>query len=386
MLRLFGLAFWCFGVLIVIIGANQAPLATALDLDLAESGLLGAALALGALGGVTGAGPLYDRFAPRPLFIGAALLAAGALGSVHAEMTYFGAVVRVGLAGLGAGAYNTITNASVTERFGREAGRPMALIHGIATVGAATGAPLCGWLAQRDWSLSFKLLGAAHLLLVAAALATAWPKRVAIATSPTADSDPPLAWRKLLPFVVISFGYVGLEASLTIFAVPYATDGLGLSEARGQYGISAFWLGILLSRGTLFFVPNATARAMRNAGLVATAFIVLGATLPFGSVIALHVGAGACIGFTYPLLMVLLGQQYGKARGTAQGLAGGAGALGGTCAPWITGVLGDRFGISVAIAALAAWSSAIALAAASIVRQARLAKLRQNASARRNSG
>jgi DHA1 family bicyclomycin/chloramphenicol resistance-like MFS transporter len=54
----------------------QPALAAALGLDLAASGLVAAALSIGlGVGGVAG-GPLTDRYARRPLFCGAAALAA----------------------------------------------------------------------------------------------------------------------------------------------------------------------------------------------------------------------------------------------------------------------------------------------------------------------
>jgi hypothetical protein len=51
-------AFLAFGVLLVLVGANQADLARDLDLDLAHSGLLVSSLALGIGIGVVGAGPI----------------------------------------------------------------------------------------------------------------------------------------------------------------------------------------------------------------------------------------------------------------------------------------------------------------------------------------
>jgi hypothetical protein len=53
-------AFLVFGVVLVLVGANQAALARDLALDLSRSGLLGSALVLGIGMGVVGAGPLVD--------------------------------------------------------------------------------------------------------------------------------------------------------------------------------------------------------------------------------------------------------------------------------------------------------------------------------------
>ncbi len=59
-------AFLAFGVLLVLVGANQADLARDLSLDLARTGLLGSGLAAGLGIGVMAAGPLFDRYPRRP--------------------------------------------------------------------------------------------------------------------------------------------------------------------------------------------------------------------------------------------------------------------------------------------------------------------------------
>jgi MFS family permease len=63
-------AFLAFGAVLVLLGANQASLAAELGLDLARSGLLASALAAGLGAGVVIAGPLFDRYPRRPLFVG----------------------------------------------------------------------------------------------------------------------------------------------------------------------------------------------------------------------------------------------------------------------------------------------------------------------------
>ena len=66
--------FFCFGLVLVMIGANQADLARDLQLDFTRTGLLAAALAMGIGIVVVGAGPLFSRFARRPLFLASKLI------------------------------------------------------------------------------------------------------------------------------------------------------------------------------------------------------------------------------------------------------------------------------------------------------------------------
>ena len=59
--------------------------------------------------------------------------------------------------------------------------------------------------------------------------------------------------------------------------------------------------------------------------------------------------------------MVVRWQRFPHACGTATGLAGGAGTIGGFAIPWITGTIGDGVGIAIAMGSLGVWSLAIAL-------------------------
>ena len=89
--------FFFFGIVLILLGANQAGLKTDLDLDLADTGLLASALAAGLGVGVVGAGPLFDRFPRKPLFVGATLLVAVALLAVRPTTSFDALLVVIAL-------------------------------------------------------------------------------------------------------------------------------------------------------------------------------------------------------------------------------------------------------------------------------------------------
>jgi fucose permease len=359
-------AFLAFGVVLVLIGANQASLVEELGLDLARSGLLASALALGLGAGVVIAGPLFDRYPRRPLFVGSALIAAAALIGVAREMSYARWLVHAAFAGAGIGLYDTLINAVVVQRYHERAARPMLAIHSAATIGAMLGPPLVGWIASaHHFTAAFRAAGWAHVAIAA------WAACVPL---PAPDPDLPtqhniatgrLALAPLLPLAAIAFAYVGVEASVTVFAVPYASQAVALSAARGQLAISAFWLGLLSGRlGMLAARTSLDARVLIAAGAGAAALLAATAALPRAPLeLALFVVGGA-LGCVYPLMIALAGQTSPAARGTAAGLAAGAGAMGGFAVPWLTGAAGDAAGIALGFGSLALWSAAIAVAAA----------------------
>jgi fucose permease len=375
-------AFFCLGIVLVLLGANQAAMARDLSMDLAASGFLGACLALGLGIGVTASGPLVDRFPRRPLFVGACLLTAVALLTAEAGMGYARAVLHVTAIGAGCGFYDTLLNAAALDRFRERAAPALAFLHAAATAGAVVGPPLVAWTTEgRDWTASFHGLGLVFVGLALWAALVPLPASGSDAARPAHERHDPaseaargksLFTPALLALCAIAFAYVGVENGLTLFAVPWATSGLGLGEATGRSGISVFWLGLLLGR--LALVPQ---RRAIGAGLLALcgfggALVVCAASvLARPELVAVMALAGLALGPVYPVMISLAGQRFPHAAGTAAGLVGGAGALGGFLLPWLTGVVGDAAGVVTAVGVLGAFSLVISGASLALVRNGR---------------
>jgi len=357
-------AFLVFGVVLVLLGANQAEMARGLGLDLADSGLMVAVLSGGLGVGVVVAGPLIDRLPRRPIFLAAMGLCAVALFGFSAEIDFARVLIQVGLLGLGLGLYDTLISVLVSERYHEDSARPMAAVHSAACLGAMTGPLFVAWMtADVHWSVSFRCLGAAHLLLGAAALGVALPAP-ARASGDGADARGDLRLRPLLPLALVAFAYVGVEGAITIFAVPYSDAGLGLGEAQGQRAISGFWLGLLVGRlGLLAVRHHIDARLLVAAGLAGATTLGAGVALGIRAP-GLTLGAtGLALGFVFPLMASLVGERFTRSRGSAIGLAMGAAAAGGFAIPWLHGAIGDRLGIDVAVGGLSVWCLVIAASA-----------------------
>lgn len=366
MLPLCFTAFLAFGVALVLVGANQAEMARELRIDLSETGLLGSALAAGIGVGLAGAGPLVDRYPRRPLFAGACLIAAAALASVDADMGYSRWLVHIAFAGVGIGAYGTLNNAVVVQRYGESAARPMTIVHSAATLGAMAGPAYVAWIAQRGhWSESFAWLGAAHLALAVWALAVRFPGPEPVSPAgPTPERERVLSL-ELLPFALVAFAYVGVETALTVFAVPYGAGALDLEPERGRSAITALWMGLLLGRvGVLALRGALDARVLVWAGSLGALALCAGVGLDVRTLEIPFLAAGLALGCVYPVMIALTGQRFSRARGTAAGLVAGAGAAGGFSVPWIAGAVGDGAGVALAVGTLAIWSAVIAIAAA----------------------
>ena len=183
-------SYLCFGLVLILVGANQADLARNYALDFEHTGQLGSALALGIGIGVVGTGPLFDRHATKPLFVVALVLAAAALLSVDPQAGFARLVLHLFAAGIGIGGYNTLINATVAARYAENSAKPMTVIHSATSLGAMLGPALIGWMWADDWAASFHYTGAGHAALAVCAALVRFPPRECNSTSDPEEVGP----------------------------------------------------------------------------------------------------------------------------------------------------------------------------------------------------
>ena len=362
-------SFVAFGLGLVLVGANQAELSRQLGVQLAGSGMLVAVLSLGLGVGVVAAGPLLDRYPARPLFVGSLLFTGFALLGISHEHSYARWLLQLAAVGLGMGAYDTLINGLVSKRFRERAARPMVGVHAGATLGAILGPLAVDWIeASQHWSDSFLWLGGFLLLLAALALVIPFPSGE---TRQVANKGPRLfGLVGLVPLAVMAVFYVGVEASLTLFALPYS-EALGLGASQGRLGISSFWLGLLLGRLGVLALARAGARTVAAGGLLAGLLLGVSVATSSHALEAAMLCVGLALGCAYPLLIALAGERNPGAEGSAAGLVAGVGALGGFAIPLLTGALGDGFGVQLAFGSIALCCAGLAAVAWSDARRRR---------------
>ena len=139
MLVLAHLGFLIFGTILVVVGSTQSSLAGGLGIGLEGTGGLAASVSLGLGIGVVTAGPPTDRWPRRPLFVMAALVASLGLAFAAAGTNVWQVGMGLGVAGAGAGFFETILNTVVAELDPQRAERRLASVHSAATAGAVSG-------------------------------------------------------------------------------------------------------------------------------------------------------------------------------------------------------------------------------------------------------
>ena len=171
----------------------------------------------------------------------------------------------------------------------------------------------------------------------------------------------------LLPLAAVAFAYVGVESSVTMFAVPYASGALALDgdarSARDQRVLArpAGRARSRCSRCASALDARVAARRGRARGGAARR-TACGLRHPL-EVALFAIGARARLRLPADD-RARRASARPCARGTAAGLAAGAGALGGVAVPWLTGAVGDAAGVALGFASLAGWCLVIALSAA----------------------
>ncbi|MCP3982876.1 MAG: MFS transporter [bacterium] len=348
MLWLAHLGFLAFGSILVIVGSTQAALSDSLGIGLEGTGGLAAAVSLGLGFGVVAAGPLTDRFPRRPLFVGAALIAALGLVQGAAGTDVWQVGLGLSVAGMGAGFFETILNTVVAEIDPLRAERRLVSVHAAATLGAVLSPPLLAMLSTASgFAQAFHACAAGFVVLAALGGITRFPRLASSAQAESSSGSGTAVWGfALLPLMAASAAYVGFETALTAFAPALALAG-DLSPGRGVAAISAFWLGLLAGRlGFLVLGRSAGANWLMLAGLLATLALGIGVAVDLR---ALELGFGALgfvLGAVFPILIAVTARRFPERRATALGLVAGAGSLGGVLVPWLGGRVGDRIGLA----------------------------------------
>jgi fucose permease len=361
--------FLLFGVCLVLLGANQETLAADLGLDFTRLGMLGSALALGIGVGVAGAGPIVDRSPRKPLFVASALLAAAALWWVEPGMAFARVLAQLSVVGIAIGVQETLVNTCIAQRYKVAAAKPLIVVHAGATLGAAlTPLAIASLLPHPSWIDVFRATGAGQLALALACLCLRFPDPL---PQHERAARGPLPWCALAPFLWISFAYVGVETTLSLYVLPYAHS-IGVAETRALRAMTFFWGGLLAGRVMLLLVRQRIgARYLAGAGLAGACVIGIGIGGGLDAIEAVYGLTGLGMGFVFPVLIALASERAPAARGTATGLAAGAGAFGGLAIPPLHGLLGDHFGVSAALLALVFWCAVMALASLAAMRHER---------------
>jgi fucose permease len=354
-----------FGIVVTTLGAVLPSIIHRLGLDRTEAGSLLSLMTLGILAGSLVFGPVVDRRGYKGILAAAVvLIVLGLEGIAFAPSIGLLAAAAI-LIGFGGGVMNGGTTALVADISAE--GRAAALAYlGVFFGIGAFGVPLVLGLLREPFSDAGVVAGIGALVaLVLAYYATIrFPE-------PKQPQGFPLRHAAVLlrdPVIVLLgvalFFESGMEITVGGWTATYVNQELGLSPERALYLLSLYWLGMTGGRWLSGWLLKRVSTAAVLLSSLGVAFV--GAVILIGARTAASAGAGTLLagaGFAavFPVILGYVGDRYERLSGTAIGVVLVMALMGGTAMPYVTGVLGDMFGLRASLAIVPAGIVCVAL-------------------------
>jgi MFS transporter, FHS family, glucose/mannose:H+ symporter len=338
-----------FGIVLTTLGAVLPSVIERFGIDTAAAGSLFLLMTFGILLGSVVFGPIVDRNGYKGmLLLATALIAIGIVGIAFASsMTWLR--VAVAVVGFGGGIINGGTNALVADVSADDRTAGLSLLGVFFGVGAV-GVPfvLASLLGAFSHSAIIATVGALVAVPFAITAATPFPAPKQPQGFPLATARRLLRDPVLLLMGLMLFLQSGVEITVGGWAATFFKDELRITERRALVYLSLFWFGLMLARLALGSVLKRVAPARVLLGCLAVG-VVGAATLILArdaSVAALGVFLlGVGLAATYPVVLGFAGDRYAELSGTAFSVVIVMALIGGMLLPWLTGVLGARYGL-----------------------------------------
>ncbi len=343
-----------FGIVLTTLGAVLPSIIQRLGLLRAEAGSLLALMSLGILAGSLVFGPVVDRRGYKGMLAAAVVLVAlGLEGIAFAPSVTLLAIAAI-LIGFGGGVINGSTNALVADisATGRAAGLAyLGVFFGIGAFGVPF---VLGLLRERFGDAGVVAgIGVLVALVLPYYAAIRFPEPKQPQGVPLRQAAGLLRDPTLVLLGVILFFESGMEMTVGGWTATYVNQELVLSPERALYLLSLYWLGMTVARlalGWLLKRVSSVAVLLSSLGVAfAGALILIGAqtTASAGTGTLL---AGAGFAAVFPVILGHVGDRYARLSGTAFSVAFVMALIGGTTAPYVTGVLGDTVGLRASLA------------------------------------
>lgn len=342
-----------FGIVLTTLGAILPEIITRFDVSKANAGSLFLLMTFGILLGSLIFGPSVDRTGYRlPLAGAAALVGLGVETIAFAPSLV---IVRVGvlLIGLGGGVLNVATNGVAADV--AEGGRAaklslLGVFFGIGAVGVPFTLGALGGMVSQTAVLA--AVGGIGFACMAATLAIRFPQPHQPQSLPVAQAVKLVRDKPLIVLGLILFLQSGMEITVGGWTSTFAREELALGGRAALFFLSLFWFGMMMARLLLgvVLVHISPHRVFPISLLLAFIGVVLliasNATTP-AAVGVFLVGAGFAA--VFPIVLGWVGERYPTQTGTAFSIALVMALTGGMLLPWVTGLLGGRFGMRMSL-------------------------------------
>ncbi len=349
-----------FGMSYTMIGPLMPALLQRYGLKMAEGGTIVSIQNISGLAAVIFCGLFGDRLNKKGFIaIGIGLFTVTLLGVGTAPS--FGLLMAIFFVfGIGTRIFDTLSNALMSDIHGEKRSLYLNLLHTFFGIGAFLGPLFVYYLTDSgvSWNKTFLYLGFASIVIFVSYLAVLM---TGSKKSGGEDVNSPeksiglyaLFTRPLMWILgLIIFIHMGVQGVLNTWMPLFADSSMDSNAFMSSFALSSFWIGIILSRSLVSRLSERFGEIfmIRWGGLLSLAVFI--PALFLGDALLLILGTGFLglfIGFTIPYVMSIGCGWYPEKSAAVTSMLLIFGYLSVAVYPWVSGLLGDRFGLIAAM-------------------------------------
>ena len=342
-----------FGIILTTLGSILPSLIERFGIDKANAGSLLLLMSVGILVGSVLMGPVADRYGFKALLVGSGAAVLIGLEGIAYAPAFGWLTPAVLVVGVGGGIINGGTNALVADisEDGRTAGLSLlGIFFGIGAVGVPF---LLGMLLDRfSYGTLVAAVGLTLLVPIAFTAVVRFPPAKQPQGFPMRRAAALIREPFLLLLGLMLFLESGIEMTVGGWTSTFFKEELAIQGRVALFYLSTLWLGMMLMRLALGTVLRNARPARVLVSCITLAFaaslLLLAARgrASGGSAVFL-LGAGLAAAF--PLIYSFIGDRYPTLTGTAFSIALVMALTGGSILPWVTGVLGQGYGLRASL-------------------------------------
>src|ERR1700683_490491 len=237
------------GVNVGWVGPFLPEISRVIQVSVDRAGLIVSVSATGYLAALIVAGEVSSRWSARTILVAAMLLFAAGLFGLATASILPAMLSAAFLIGLGNGAIDVAANALIVDLNRDRVAAALNYLHVLFGVGALMGPIIVGFALENRLSYSF-VFGAGALVCAMVAIALVVTPVVEVRVPMlSGDGFMSMLTRPLIWVIgAILFLYVGTETGIGAWLFLYLRSASALSESIASWGVSMYWLGLILGR------------------------------------------------------------------------------------------------------------------------------------------